>query len=358
MVSFNTFSKLCVVVALGLSAIATSTEVAQEQPKKESFVSRFFGKNEKSATKSHDVSEPTKIDTQKHSDTGHPKYDVEWYLLPKPENRAALRGILSWFMARDVPEDCNVPISPKLEKRIREHFSWIEQKTVIHSSSADSNSINVGNPMKKSIVNGPSGKKEEPTTESHDISQPTNTDTQENINEEEPPMYSVEWHLLPKPENRAAIRVFMPRYLAEDVPKDCSVPVSPKLEKRIREHFSLHGIEWFMLPKPQNRAALCKALPSDLAEMVPEDCNEPIMTIVQRQIIWFFSFYAVEWYLLPEPESRAALRFMLPSNLAAMVPEDCDEPIDPALEKRIVKYFTLNGLNPKLWSRLSCGFHW
>ncbi|EDO06185.1 SmORF protein [Babesia bovis T2Bo] len=123
MVAFNTFSKLCVVVALGLSAIATSTEVAQEQPKKESFVSRFFGKNEKSATKSHYISEPKKITTQENTDTAHLlMFPLEWYLLPYPINRKYLLKALPFDLAKKVPEDCNEPIDPKVEERIREFF--------------------------------------------------------------------------------------------------------------------------------------------------------------------------------------------------------------------------------------------
>ncbi|EDO07150.1 SmORF protein [Babesia bovis T2Bo] len=175
MVTFNILWKLCLVVAFGLSATVTSTDVAQEQPKKESFLSRFFGKKESTATKPVEEKEASSHNTQGYSDPNDPpKYSVEWYLLPKPENRAALR----------------------------------------------------------------------------------------------------------------------------------------------------------------------KALPSDIAEMVPKDYKRRIWSALEGCIIKFFKIEAAEWYLLPEPESRAALRYVLPSDLAAKVPEDSNEAIKPEVEKDIRKLFS------------------
>nr|BAN64200.1 small open reading frame [Babesia bovis]BAN65124.1 small open reading frame [Babesia bovis] len=174
MVALNMLWKLSIVVAFGFSATATSTDIAPEQPKKESFLSRFFGKNEKSATKSHDVSEPTKIDTQKHSETGLPKYDVEWYLLPKPENRAALRSFLPWYLSLSVPYDCNEAIETEVEQDIREYFLWSD----------------------------------------------------------------FEWYMLPEPESRAALRFMLPSNLAAMVPEDCNEPIELAVEKQIWKYLS------------------------------------------------------------------------------------------------------------------------
>ncbi|KAG6440195.1 hypothetical protein BBOV_I005105 [Babesia bovis T2Bo] len=160
MVSINTFSKLCAIVAFWYSATVTSTEVAQEQPKKDSVVRRFFGKNEKSATKSHDISESTKIYTQKHSETGRPKYDVECFL--------------PWLLSLSVPKDCNEPIETEVEQDIREYFLWSD-------------------------------------------------------------------------------------------------------------------FEWYMLPEPGSRTTLLNLLPPDLASMIPEDCNEPIELAVEKQIWKYLS---------------------------------------------------------------------
>nr|BAN65328.1 small open reading frame [Babesia bovis] len=101
-----------------------------------------------------------------------------------------------------------------------------------------------------------------------------------------------------------------------------------------------YDVEWLLESKPENRAALRKALPSDIAKDVPEDYKKRMWSGLEEYIFKFFNIYATGWYLLPEPESRAALRFMLPSNLAAKVPEDCNEPIDPELEQEIKKLFS------------------
>ncbi|EDO07002.1 SmORF protein [Babesia bovis T2Bo] len=106
--------KLCVLVAFGLSDTVTATDVAKDQPKKESLVSRFFGKGEQRATEPQQVSDP-------------PKYSVEWYLLPEPESRKELREELPYHFLLAVPEDCNQPILPVVEKRIRKFLSMTPQ---------------------------------------------------------------------------------------------------------------------------------------------------------------------------------------------------------------------------------------
>ncbi|EDO06732.1 SmORF protein [Babesia bovis T2Bo] len=129
MVAFNMLWQLCVAVAFGLSATVTATDVAQEQPKKESLVSRFFGKRDNFTTKSHEKAIPMKTKSQENTDkTDPPKYSLDWYLLPKPENRDALCYILPHDLLDALPEDCNEPIEPPLEKRIRERFSRIEKQ--------------------------------------------------------------------------------------------------------------------------------------------------------------------------------------------------------------------------------------
>ncbi|EDO07636.1 SmORF protein [Babesia bovis T2Bo] len=128
MVASNMLWKLSVVVAFGFSATATSTEVAQEQPKKESFVSRFFGKKEEPTTKPEEVSKSDNVETQEDTETEEPpKYSVEWFLLPKPENRKILRYRLPLELAQCVPKSCNKTILPVVEKRIREFFSLSEK---------------------------------------------------------------------------------------------------------------------------------------------------------------------------------------------------------------------------------------
>nr|BAN64780.1 small open reading frame [Babesia bovis] len=125
MVAINTLSKLCVLVAFGLSATVTATDVAQEQPKKESFVRRFFGKREEPATK------PVEVQRPENTETGEPaKFSVEWYLLPKPENREQLRDKLPLDVVICVPKDCNEPILPVIEKKIRDFFSLSEQEQI------------------------------------------------------------------------------------------------------------------------------------------------------------------------------------------------------------------------------------
>ncbi|EDO06630.1 SmORF protein [Babesia bovis T2Bo] len=129
MVAHRMLWKLCVVVAFGLSATVTATDVAQEQPKKEELKSGSLRKNGESTTKRQEVPEPTKTDTKEDTDPKGPsKFSVEWYLLPKPINRATLRDILPWNLQNSVPKDCNEPILPVIEKKIRKYFSWVEQK--------------------------------------------------------------------------------------------------------------------------------------------------------------------------------------------------------------------------------------
>ncbi|EDO05205.1 SmORF protein [Babesia bovis T2Bo] len=271
MVAFNSFSKLCVVVALGLSATVTSTEVAQEQPKKESFVSRFFGKRDETATKRVEVQEKENSDSEEDIETGEPSnYSVEWYLLPKPLNRATLRYRLPRDLYDVVPLDCNKPIAPEVEKRIRNYFS----------------------------------------------------------------LHTIEWYLLPKPLNRAALRYSLPSNLSKKVPEDCREPIKPEVEERIRKYFSLYAVDWYLLPKPENRATLRNSLPRDLASKVPEDCNQPIEPEVVERIREFFSLCSVEWYHLPKPENGKYRRSKLPWELSIAVPKDGNETILGAVEKR------------------------
>ncbi|KAG6440165.1 SmORF protein [Babesia bovis T2Bo] len=167
MVGFKTLPKLCVVVAFGYSATVRSTGVAQEQSKKESFVSTFISKGDETTT------EPLEVPETQPGEP--PRYSVEWYLLPKPESRKELRKQLPWYLAKVVPEDCNVSITPQLGKRIRRYFS----------------------------------------------------------------VCSVEWYFLPEPVCRTALRNSLPTYLAAMVPEDCSKPIMSMVEKRIRKFLSL-----------------------------------------------------------------------------------------------------------------------
>ncbi|EDO07801.1 SmORF protein [Babesia bovis T2Bo] len=124
MVAFNTFSKLCVVVAFGLSATVTATDVAQEQPKKESFLSRFFGKKDEAATEPMDMQKQENIESQEHiNTTGPSNLSVEWLLLPRRENRRALTYLLPDDLASKVPMRYIKPLDSELEERIREFFS-------------------------------------------------------------------------------------------------------------------------------------------------------------------------------------------------------------------------------------------
>ncbi|KAG6439994.1 hypothetical protein BBOV_III000695 [Babesia bovis T2Bo] len=118
MVNLNTLPKICILVAFGISATVTSTDVAQEQPKKEELISGISSKENQNATEHVEVAEPTKIDTE-----DPPKYSVEWYLLPEPESRKELRKQLPWAIAISVPKDCNEPIAPEVEQRIMEFSS-------------------------------------------------------------------------------------------------------------------------------------------------------------------------------------------------------------------------------------------
>ncbi|EDO05226.2 SmORF protein [Babesia bovis T2Bo] len=336
MVSFNMLWKLFVVVAFELSATVTSTDISQEQFK-DLVESRFSVKVAEHGTESQNVLKPRETDTEGEEP---PMFSVEWYLLPKPENRACLLEKLPFDMAKDVPEDCDEPIDAALEKRIRKFFSLRGLIFTSMSSYPGLETNNVDQPNKASFVSRLFGKKGEHDTKPHEIPQPINTETEENTDPEEPPRYSVEWHLLPKQENRDALRYFMPWYISISVPKDCNEPIGPYLEKRIRKYFSLNIVDWFLLPFPENRAALRKALPSDIAEDVPEDCNKRMWCGLEEYIQKFFALYAATWYMLPEPESRNALRYVLPKDLADKVPEDCNEPIETEVEKRVRKYIS------------------
>ncbi|EDO06370.2 SmORF protein [Babesia bovis T2Bo] len=245
MIAYNMLWKIFVVVAFGLSATATSTE---DGP---------LSKNEESVTKPQEVSK---------SETDEPpKFSVEWYLLPKPENRATLRYILPYGFEACIPEYCKKPILPAVENRIRNHFSWVEKQKQKESDSAQRKTTDVGQPSKKSFTTDP-------------------------VDVPEPPKYSLEWYFVQKPENRKLLRDRLPYSTKAFVAPDCREPIAPVFEKRIRDYLSL---------------------------------------------------YSVDWYLLPEPENRTALRYMLPEDLAAKVPENCNEPIDPELEELIREHFTV-----------------
>ncbi|EDO05467.1 SmORF protein [Babesia bovis T2Bo] len=104
------------------------TDVALDQPKKESLASRFFGKREP-GKESQDSAEATKTNTGENTETADPpKYSVEWFLLPKPENSAHLLEKLAFDMAKDVLKDCDEPIDSAVEKLIRKHFSVLQQQ--------------------------------------------------------------------------------------------------------------------------------------------------------------------------------------------------------------------------------------
>ncbi|EDO05209.1 SmORF protein [Babesia bovis T2Bo] len=176
MVAFNMLWKLCLVVAFGLSATATSTDVDQEQPKKESFVSRFFGKKEEAKTQPVEVQQEEITKAQENTDAEEPpKFSVEWYLLPKPINRATLRDKLPWIIQNTIPRDCNQPIASKSEELIREYI----------------------------------------------------------------PRTYIRWYLLPEPESRTALRYSIPKDLANEVPEDYNEPIKPEVVKRIKKFFSL-----------------------------------------------------------------------------------------------------------------------
>ncbi|EDO06096.1 SmORF protein [Babesia bovis T2Bo] len=203
-------------------------------------------------------------------------------------------------------------------------------------------------------------KNEEPSTKPVEVKETTKIETQDHSETGEPPMFSVDWYLLPKPENREQLRDDLPFDMAKDVPEDCDEPIYPALEKRIRKFFSLRGlifrnfkcyppelpepskysVEWYLLPKPQNRRYLRDKLPWHLYNAVPRDCNEPISPWVEKEIREFFSVCSVEWYLESKPINRAALRYAIPSYLAEKVPLDCNEPISPATERRIRGFFS------------------
>ncbi|EDO06000.1 SmORF protein [Babesia bovis T2Bo] len=217
MVSFNMLWKLCVIVAFGLSATVTATDVAKEQPKKESLDNRFPRKNE----------EP-------------PMYSVEWYLLPEPENRACLLEKLPFDVAKDVPEDCDEPIDSAVEKRIRKFFSL---RGLIFTSMSSYPGLdetnNVDQTTQGSLDSSFTNKEDEPSSKSQEVPKPESMDTEEETDTAGPPKFSVEWYLLPKPINRGSLRDKLPWEMRNAVPEDCNEPILPVVEKRIRKFFSL-----------------------------------------------------------------------------------------------------------------------
>ncbi|EDO05211.1 SmORF protein [Babesia bovis T2Bo] len=263
MVVFNMLWKLFVVVAFGLSATVTSTEVAQEQPKEESLIGGFSNEKESTVSKPSEVKEATGTSTPGNSDPDEPPmFTVEWYLLPKPLNRATLRYMLPWNLQTAVPEDCKRPILPVVERQIRNYFSWLEKTKQKESSSAQGETTNISQPPKKSFTSRFFGKKDASTVKPVDVP--------------DLPKYSLEWYFVQKPENRKLLRDRLPYATKAFVAPDCREPIAPVLEKRIRDYFSLYTVDWYLLPKQENRIALRYMLPSDLAAKVPEDCNEPI----------------------------------------------------------------------------------
>ncbi|EDO05470.1 SmORF protein [Babesia bovis T2Bo] len=229
MVNLNTLPRICVVVVFGYSATVTSTEVAQEKPRKESLDSGFFHKNDKPSTELPEVEES-------------PMCSVEWYLLPKPENRVCLLEKLPFDVAKDVPWDCDEPIEPSLEKRIRKFFSLRGLIFTSMSSYPGLDEINnVGQTTQGSLDGSFSSKEDEPSSKSQEVPEPENMDSQEETDTAGPPKFSVEWYLLPKPENRKHLRNELPFDLAVALPEDCNEPILPVVEKRIRKFFSLSG---------------------------------------------------------------------------------------------------------------------
>nr|BAN66230.1 small open reading frame [Babesia bovis] len=129
MLAFNMLWKLCVVVAFGLSATATSTEVAQEQPKKESLDSGISSEEEQIATEAVEVREPDNTESQERTETTKPSpLSLEWLLLPRRENRTALTYLLPDDLASKVPMFGLKPIDPALEEEIRKFFSLSKEE--------------------------------------------------------------------------------------------------------------------------------------------------------------------------------------------------------------------------------------
>ncbi|EDO05471.1 SmORF protein [Babesia bovis T2Bo] len=271
MVAFNMLWKLSVVVALGLSATATSTDVAQEQPKKEELINGISTEKASTASKDEEVKEATGTSTQGNSDPEEPsKFSVEWYLLSKPLNRASLIDMLPWNLQTAVPGDCKKPILPVVERQIRDHFSWLEKQKQKQkqkeSSSSQGKTTDVSQPKKESFLSRFFNKNNKP------------------VDIPELPKYSLEWYFVQKPENRKHLRERLPYASKGVVAEDCREPIPPVLEKRIRDYFSLYNVDWYLLSEPENRSALRYVLPEDLAAKVPEDCNEPISTELEELI--------------------------------------------------------------------------
>ncbi|EDO07147.1 SmORF protein [Babesia bovis T2Bo] len=208
------------------------------------------------------------------------------------------------------------------------------------SATVTSTDVAQDQPTHKALDSGISGKEDKHDTEPVEVQEEENTKIGKHTKSVEPAIYSVEWHLLPNPESRASLREELPSDLAAKVPKDCNKSIAPPVMNRILWYFSWRDLQWFLLPKPENRAALLELLPSDVAALVSKDCNKPVTTIVENYIWKYFNLSPVDWFLLPKPESRACLREELPSELGAKIPEDCNEPITPLVENEIRKHFS------------------
>ncbi|EDO07574.1 SmORF protein [Babesia bovis T2Bo] len=214
------------------------------------------------------------------------------------------------------------------------------------SATATSTEVAQEQPTQEGLDIGIPGKEYEQATELVKVPEQDNTDSEKEIATDEPPKYSVEWYLLPKPENRKQLCHDLPWYLFRLVPKNCKKPISTALMNQIRWYFSRRDLQWFLLPKQENRTALRKLLPIDVAAVIPEDCRKAIPSVYEKYIWTYFSLSAVEWLLESKPENRSLLIKSLPSDLAKGVPEDVNKPIDPAVEERIREYFafTMPGL--------------
>ncbi|EDO08745.1 SmORF protein [Babesia bovis T2Bo] len=279
MVAFNMLWKLSVVVAFGLSTTVTSTDVAQEQLTQDTLDGGFFCENGDIATESQEVVEGDNTDVEEQIETPEqPMYSVDSHLLPETESVSSLREELPSDMDKEVLKDCEEPLEPAGQRRIKKIFS----------------------------------------------------------------LYTLDWYLLSEQVSRTALRRSLPSYLADKVPEDCNEPIDPEVEERIRKYLPLYTVEWYLYRLPGNRAALRSSLPKDLAAKVPFNYRRSVDPAVEELIRKYFSLCAVDWYLLPLPENRASLRYTLPKYLAAMVPEDCDTLIEPKLEKRIRKFFSLS----------------
>ncbi|EDO06728.1 SmORF protein [Babesia bovis T2Bo] len=129
MLGFKTLPKLCAVVAFGFFTITTSSELAPEQPEKESSDIGSLRDNEEPSTKPSELQKPPKTFTPENTKTGEPSnLSLEWLLLPEPKSRKRLLDELPFDLAIDVSMDFNEPIKSKTRNRIRKFFSLSEKE--------------------------------------------------------------------------------------------------------------------------------------------------------------------------------------------------------------------------------------